>query len=41
MNTYQSNIDLAEAAQLLRGAADIVVTAHAKPDADAFGAKGF
>lgn len=37
MTNYQSNIDLAGVAELLRRARRVVVTTHAKPDGDAFG----
>ena len=37
MSHYESNIDLKDAARLLHDASDIVVTTHAKPDADAIG----
>lgn len=38
MNDYQSNLTLAQAVKLLAEAGRIVVTTHAKPDGDAFGA---
>ena len=37
MSPYHSNIELAEAARLIRGAARVTVVTHAKPDGDAFG----
>ncbi len=37
MSTYQSNITLAQAADKLRAATNILLVTHAKPDGDAYG----
>ena len=37
MTQYRSNLDLAQAAQLIREAGHVTITTHAKPDGDAYG----